>query len=102
MSQKDIDAMTDEERIQKAIESLEQVQAQLEEIPSLMFSDGGDLYPDQGAMVSILRMLSESTVESFKNRFDGEDDSPRVEYTTKLLWEIHEDPTFRELNSPEA
>jgi len=102
MSKKDIDEMTDEERIQKAIENLEQVQVQLAEIPNLMFSDGGELYPDQQGLVSILRLLTESTVESFENRFAGQDDSPRVEYATKLLWEIHEDPTFRKLNLPEA
>jgi len=102
MSTKDIDEMTDEERIQKAIKHLEQAQAHLGEIPGLMFSNGGALYPDQLEMISILRILTGSTVESFENRFHGVDDNPRVEDATKRLWEIHDDSTFRELNLPEA
>jgi hypothetical protein len=94
--------MTDEERILKAIDHHEQAKAELDEVPDLMFSNGGVMFPDQRIMTSMLRVLTDAVEESYKNRLNGEEDSPRVKYATELLWEIHDDQTFRELNQPEA
>jgi hypothetical protein len=86
---------TDEERIELAIETLEKVGAQLLEIESWMYSDGGMLYPDQKVMIGMLKVLTKCTKRSCENRFNGEDDSASVEQATTLLWSVQDDSVLK-------
>ena len=94
--------MSYEEKVGQTTETLEQIAVQFDEIQSWMFSDGDWLYPDQLVMIEILKLLTDSTKKSCENRFDGEDDGNTVEYATKLLWQIHDERTLKELHGNEA